>query len=661
MNTYLASAPRFADTALFRFLQHYGHADLDALQLCAREEPGRFWVEVEDALGLRWTRRYRQVCDLSAGPAWPRWFVDGELDLHDNLVGRTASTHPQRPALIWEGDDGSHRELSYAELDHAARRLATGLSRLGIVAGDRIAMYLPMVPETAALFLAAARLGAIVLPLFSGYGADAVASRLADSGARLLVCADGFMRRGRQVDMLAEARRAAAMTAPLAHLLVVPRLGTDLPPPDVSHWTESSWADLLANSDPASGPAAHPADTPLLILYTSGTTGRPKGVVHTHAGFPLKAAQDMLMAFDLNPADRLLWITDMGWMMGPWLVFGGLLRGATLVLFEGTPDYPHPRRIWELVAHHRLTHLGLSPTLVRLLMTSGDAGLPEPGQLDSLRIFGSTGEPWNDDPWHWLFEQVGGQRCPIINYSGGTEIGGGILACFAGLPQKPCGFTAPIPGMIADVVDAAGHSRHAGSPADEVGELVLRAPWPGMPQGFWRDDARYLDAYWSRFPGTWVHGDWARVDVDGHWFIQGRSDDTLKIAGKRVGPADYESALVTHPAVAEAVAIGVPDAVKGEAAHCFVTLVTPIDRDSRRWRKLETDLIAHLAARLGKALAPARIHQVSTLPRTRNGKILRRMVKAIWLDQPLGDTAALENPEALDALRQCRETFEADA
>ena len=649
----LARGTRFEDTALHGFLQAYGHADLAALHLCAADEPQRFWAEVEDALGICWSRRYRSVCDLSDGPMWPRWFVGGELDLFDNLVGRRSRDEPGCEALVWEGDDGEVRSLGYRELDLEARRLAAALAGIGVGHGDRIAMYLPMLPETAALFLAAARLGAIVLPLFSGYGADAVAGRLQDSEASVMVCADGYLRRGRPVDMLSEARKAAAAAPSLTHLLVVPRLGRPWAGPGEGRWREWDYRSLLAAHQPASGAAPHPADTPLMIVYTSGTTGRPKGVVHTHAGFPLKAAQDLLMAFDLKPRDRLSWVTDMGWMMGPWLVFGGLLRGATLMLFEGTPDHPAPDRLWQLVARHRLTHLGLSPTLVRLLMAAGDTGLPQPGQLDALRVFGSTGEPWNEGPWQWLFDTVGQGRCPIINYSGGTEIGGGILACFAGLPQKPCGFAGPIPGMQADVVDADGASLIGGSPG-EVGELVLRAPWPGMAHGFWRDPARYLESYWTRWPGTWVHGDWARVDADGHWFIEGRSDDTLKVAGKRVGPAEYESALVDHPLVAEAVAIGVPDPVKGEVASCFVTLARSGGEAGHDWAARERALIAHVAARLGKPLAPSRVLPVASLPRTRNGKILRRVVRAVWLDEAPGDLGSLENPAALEDLRACR-------
>ncbi|NLF53129.1 MAG: AMP-binding protein [Thauera phenolivorans] len=661
METCIGSGIRFEDTGLACFIRRYGYVDLAGLHAGAATAPARFWAEVAETLGLRWTRPYERVLDLSDGPAWAHWFVGGELDLHDNLVGRIAREDPDRPALLWEGDDGSVRQHGYAELDDEARRLAAGLASLGVARGDRVAIYLPMVPEAAIVLLACARLGAIAVPMFSGYGADAVATRLRDSGAKVLVCADACLRRGRRLDMLIEARRAAETSPALADLVVVARPGDARPALSGSRrWRETGYRDLIDASAPQAGAAPHAADVPLMILYTSGTTGRPKGVVHTHGGFTLKAAQDMLMAFDVKAGDRIGWITDMGWMMGPWLVFGGLLRGASLMLFEGTPDHPRPDRLWQLIERHRLTHLGLAPTLARLLMAEGEAALPGPGALASLRVFGSTGEPWNEAPWRWLFERVGEGRRPIINYSGGTEIGGGILACFPGLPQKPCGFAGPIPGMVADVVDAGGQSLHAaGAPAvsaaAEVGELVLRAPWPGMAAGFWQDEARYLDAYWSRLPGVWVHGDWARLDDDGHWFIQGRSDDTLKVAGKRVGPAEYESALVGHPLVREAVAIGVPDAVKGETAVCFVTTASGTP-SADAWAESERALRHHLAACLGKPLAPSRVHRAAALPRTRNGKILRRLVRAAYLGEPLGDLSSLEDPAAIDAIRACRES-----
>ncbi|MGD9520783.1 MAG: AMP-binding protein [Tepidiphilus sp.] len=647
----LATGTPFAQTWLSGFLRRYGCADLGELREAAAREPARFWGETAEALEIRWSQPYREVLDVSRGIMWPKWFVGGQWDFYDHLVGRRARELPEEDALLWEGDDGTVRSLSWREVDDEARRLASVLRGLGVEQGDRIGVFLPMLPETALVMLATVRLGAIAMPFFSGYGAEAVANRLNDGEAKVLVCADGFLRRGKAVPMLEEARAALERSPSVRHLLVVGRLDALRgAPPAGAHWQEHDYAALLAASPRHEEPAVFPAETPSMILYTSGTTGRPKGIVHTQIGFALKAAQDLAVAFDLEPRDRILWVTDMGWMMGPWLVYGGWMRGATIALFEGVPDHPDRRRLWSLVERHRLTHLGFAPTLARLLMAAGDDALPAPGMLETLRVFGSTGEPWNETPWRWLYETVG-ERCrPIINYSGGTEIGGGILSCFVGLPQKPCGFAGPIPGMVADVLDADGRSLL--DRPGEVGELVLRAPWPGMTRGFWRDDERYLATYWSRFPNVWVHGDWVAVDADGHWFIQGRSDDTLKVAGKRVGPAEYESALVAHPWVAEAVAIGVPDPLKGEVAVCFVTLRPTAA--PRPWVELERELIAHVAEVLGKALASKRIHRVSALPKTRNGKILRRLVRAAYLDQPLGDLSSLEDASAIEAIRSCR-------
>jgi acetyl-CoA synthetase len=364
-----------------------------------------------------------------------------------------------------------------------------------------------------------------------------------------------------------------------------------------------------------------------------------------HGGFPLKAAQDMAHGFDVGGGDTVFWFTDIGWMMGPWLIFGTLALGATMVLYEGTPDHPGPDRLWRMVADHKVTVLGVSPTLVRGLMGAGDAPL-EKHNLRSLRVLGGTGEPWNPDPFIWYFEKVGGGRIPVINYSGGTEISGGIVCGNVISPLRACSFAGPLPGMAADVVDDQGHSVRG-----QVGELVIRQPWPGMTRGFWNDRERYLATYWSRFPDVWVHGDWAYVDPrDGLWYILGRSDDTIKVAGKRLGPAEVESVLVGHTAVAEAAAVGVPDQLKGEALVCFVVL-----RPGRRGGpKLEAELKEMVAKALGKPLRPKAINFVSDLPRTRNAKILRRVVKAVYLGLEPGDLSALENPAALEAIGAAR-------
>jgi acetyl-CoA synthetase len=368
------------------------------------------------------------------------------------------------------------------------------------------------------------------------------------------------------------ADRALERLPQLQKVLVVNRLG------EAVAWQEGRdhwWHDLVANASTAFTTVRTAADDHCMILYTSGTTGRPKGAVHIHAGFPLKATHDMAYCFDVQRDDTVFWLTDMGWMMGPWLVCGGLTLGAAIVLLEGTPDYPGPDRLWKMVERHRITVLGLAPTAIRALMPSG-SGIVEATDRSSLRVLGSTGETWNPDPWWWYFSVVGDGACPIINYSGGTETSGGIVSGFTITPLKPCSFAGAVPGMVADVVDDAGEPVREG-----VGELIVREPWVGMTNGIWHDPDRYLETYWSRFPDVWVHGDYAEIDADGFWYIRGRSDDTLKVAGKRIGPAEVESAAVAHPLVREAAAIGVPDAKKGDVVVVFAIAVPGAEMDTR--------------------------------------------------------------------------------
>jgi len=383
-------------------------------------------------------------------------------------------------------------------------------------------------------------------------------------------------------------------------------------------------------------------ERPYMLIYTSGTTGTPKGAVHVHGGFPIKAAQDLAHTFDLRRGDALFWFTDLGWMMGPWAISGSLLLGARLVLYEGAPDFPGPDRLWDLAARHRVTHFGLSPTVVRALIPHG----PDPVRahdLSALRVLGSTGEPWDPESWWWFFREVGRGRAPIVNYSGGTEVSGGIVGCNLLVPIKPASFNGPCVGTAADVVAPDGTSLRG-----EVGELVIRAPQPGLTRGFWQDPNRYLDTYWSRLPGTWVHGDWAIIDGDGYWYIRGRSDDTLKIAGKRVGPAEVEAAATAHPSVVEAAAIGVPHEVKGEA----IVVVCTIARGETDDEALRAAISRRVVADLGKPLKPEAVVIVAALPKTRSGKIMRRVVRAAWLGLDPGDLSALDDPTTIEAIRR---------
>jgi acetyl-CoA synthetase len=634
------------DTRLGGFLARLAVPDLEALQARAETDPAWFWGAAAEDLALAWQRQPSQVLDSSQGVAWTRWWSGGAFNYAAAAVGPRAAARPQGAALSWEGEDGEVRRLTNAELEAEVQRAAAVLTRLGVAQGDRVGIFMPLLPETVVAVLALGSLGAIYTPIFSGYGAPAVASRLRDCQAKLLITADGTLRRGQPVWLKETAAEAAGQAPSVERLLVVRRLGGEQSDAGWREGRDLWWEEEMRR--PGRGPLSEAAqtdpETPYMIIYTSGTTGRPKGAVHVHGGFPIKGAQDLAHCFDLRPGDRLFWFTDLGWMMGPWAISGALLLGAELVLYEGAPDYPAPDRLWALVARHGVTHLGLSPTVIRALMAHGADPL-RGHDLSSLRVLGSTGEPWNPESWWWFFREVGGGRLPLINYSGGTEVSGGIVSCNLLTPIKPCSFGGPSVGTAADVLGPDG-----GSVRGIVGELAVRQPLPGMTRGFWNDPERYLETYWSRVPGTWVHGDWAMVDEDGYWFIQGRSDDTLKVAGKRVGPAEVESAAVTHRAVLEAAAVGIPHAVKGEAIVVFCVL-RPGQGDDEELRRSISDAVVE---QLGKALRPDAVHVVDQLPRTRSGKVMRRVARAAYLGHDPGDLSALENPLAIEAIRTSR-------
>jgi acetyl-CoA synthetase len=632
------------ESQLARFLRSTGEPSLEALQARAVLDPGWFWGAAAADLGIAWGRPPRAVLDASRGPAWARWWLGGELNYARAALEPRTALDPAGAAIAWEGEDGTTRLLGNAELVAAVDTAMRRLHAHGVRPGDRVAILLPMLVETVIAVLALGRLRAIYTPIFSGYGPPAIAARLVDCEASMLITADGFLRRGAWIGLKTVADAAAAAAPSVRRVLVVQRAAGAVSTP----WTDGRdawWHAPIPGEDdgppPDEGTATDP-ETPYMLIYTSGTTGRPKGAVHVHGGFPIKGAQDLAHQFDLGPGDCLFWFTDLGWMMGPWAISGALLRGARLVLYEGAPDAPGPDRLWSIVARHRVTHLGLSPTVIRTLMAHGEEPV-RAHDRSSLRVLGSTGEPWNPDPWWWYFRVVGEGRCPIVNYSGGTEVSGGIVSGNLVGPIKPASFSGPCVGTAADVVDETGRAVRG-----TVGELVIRAPMPGMTRGFWRDDeGRYESTYWSRFPGSWVHGDWASIDADGFWYIHGRSDDTLKIAGKRVGPAEVESAAVSHPSVLEAAAIGVPHEIKGEAVVVLVVL-RPGETDEPGLRAAIADRVA---AQLGKPLKPERVAAVPVLPKTRSGKVMRRAIRAAWLDLDPGDLSGLDDLRTLDPIR----------
>lgn len=636
------SAAYTSGSHLEKLMQSLGLPGYEELYKYSIENPGEFWRATLEQIGVEWFEPYREYVDLSRGVMWPSWFPGGKLNLAHNATSRHVKNgKAQQLALIWEGENGKVVRLTYRELERQVAQAAAAMKELGVGRGDRVGIFLPMLPETAVAFLAAARIGAISIPIFSGYGATATATRLADAGAKLLVTADGFLRRGRVVPMKPVADEAVKSAPSVEKVLVVKRVDGGYPMREGrDHW----WHELVGGQKPQAETAVMESMDPFMLIYTSGTTGRPKGTVHYHAGFPLKAAQDIAHLFDLRSGEVMFWFTDMGWMMGPWEILGSLILGATVFLYEGAPDYPGPDRLWEMVERHGVTHLGISPTLIRALIPFGEEQVKK-HDLSSLRVLGSTGEPWNPEPYQWFFENVGGDRCPIINYSGGTEVSGGILGCTVFKPIAEASFNTPAPGIKAAVLDDEGKPV-----VGQVGELAVLAPWPGMTKGFWNDPERYERTYWSRFKDVWIHGDWALVNEEGYWFILGRSDDTLKIAGKRVGPAELESAAIRHPAVQEAGAVGVPHEVKGEVPVLFVVLRPEFEKSD----ELAAEIAEKVAEVLGKPMKPAAVHFVSDLPKTRNAKVMRRLLKAAYLGESAGDTSALVNPEVLDEVRKLK-------
>jgi acetyl-CoA synthetase len=635
---WVPTAEALETSRVAAFTRELGFARFDELLAASVDDPAWFWDAAVRHLGLPFSAPHHTVVDDSAGIAWAKWFVGGRTNLARMCVDRWLTESPVRPAVEWHGEDGSRRTWTFGELHEEAEGLCAFLRERGVGAGDRVALLMPMVPEAVAAILAVAKLGAVSVPLFSGFGVDAVRARLEDASVAAIVTADGTLRRGGRVAMARTALDAADQVPSVHTVVVTARLGG-------LNEAARPGLDVVSWPGPLSGPSTTvdvPTDHPLLLAYTSGTTARPKGAVHVHGGLPVKVAAEGAFQHDLGPSDTLLWFSDMGWIMGPYQITAALANGATLCLVEGAPDHPGPDRLWRIVAESGVTVLGLSPTLVRALMPHGEA-MVRRHDLSSLRILGSTGEPWNETPWQWYFDVVGGRRCPIINMSGGTEVGGALLSPHPVQCIRPGSLVGPALGIAVDVFDAGGRPVR-----DQVGELVCTKPWPGMTQGLHGDPQRYLETYWSRWPDTWVQGDLASV-ADGYWYLHGRSDDTIMIAGKRLGPIEPESALVSHPAVVEAAAVGIPDDLKGESLQVFVVLR---DGALAGTPELAVELRELVASMLGSSFRPSSVVFVDQLPKTRSGKVMRRLVRAAALGSELGDLASLDDPAALEAVQR---------
>ncbi len=628
------SGDYLTQTNILRFMKKNGIKTEAELRQKASDDIEWFWDSALNDLGVKWQKPYSKI--LEGSLPFATWFVDGQINITDNCLDRHQATKiKNKVAFIWEGDCGATKKITYGELYDLVNRFAGGLQSLGIQKGDCVALYMPMIPEMVVAFFAILKLGAIIVPIFSGFGPEPAAIRLDDAKVKVLITSDYGLRRGKEVATKAQADLAVKDAPSVKHIVVVKRLFKEIP------WTEGRdvWFDDLLKSPPTQTQILQAEDRSI-IIYTSGTTGKPKGCVHTHAGALAQIAKEVTYYMDCKPEDVFFWVSDIGWMMGPWEIIGATFNGATFVIFEGAPDYPAPNRLWDMVERHKVSILGTSPTAIRLLKKASLENITK-HDLSSLRILGSTGESWDPDSYQWFFDHVGQKRCPIINISGGTEIIGCHLSPLPISKLKPCTLGGPGLGMDVDVFNEEGKSVRG-----EVGYLVCKKPAPSMTKGFLNDQQRYLDTYFSKWPSIWNHGDWAVVDEDGFWFLRGRADDVIKVSGHRTGPGEIESALMSHPTVAECAAIGVPHAIKGEAIVCFVVLKD----GASNIESVRQELKQSVGQKLGKTLTPDEIKFVKALPKTRSAKIVRGAIKKKFLGQPLGDISSVENLDALEGI-----------
>lgn len=645
-DTWMPTPEYLENSSLAALIHKLGAADYDAFLKLALEQPERYWRATLDHLGVEFDPPYQQFCDVSEGLPWARFFVGAGFNFAAACIKPPAGA-ADRLALSWEDESGSSGALSYAELASRTRRFADGLLKLGIQPGDRVGFLFPNTAEAIISLLAIGYIGAVSVPLYSGYGEDAVARRLLDAEASCLITADGFLRRGRYVSLAAMAGAVRERVPGLKSVVIVHTPGRAAPAfvHDDWHAVERSGSDSLA-------PHPTAANDPFMVIYTSGTTGRPKGAVHVHGGFPLRVAQDVAYMFDFKPGDRYFWMSDMGWMTGPFSMCGVLLNKGTLVLYDGSPDVPDIGRLRAVADRHGVTHFGSSPTAVRSMAANETVALA--AKAPALRLMMSGGEVMDAEAHHWFFQKFGGGRLPIINYTGGTEVSGAILTNVVLRPIVPSRFNSVTPGVPGRVVDQNSGEPIIGAP----GELAIAGPFVGKTQGFWQDTERYLETYWSRFPGLWVHGDLAIVEADGQHLLIGRSDDVMKISGKRVGPSEVEGIVADGQSVVEAVVFSVPDARAGEAMVVLVVAGAAVADPS----VLEAQIAAQLRAKMGPAFKPRAVVVTPRLAKTRNGKLVRRLAKQAWLGEKAGDLTAIEDPSVFDEMTQaCRRYQQASA
>lgn len=636
-NVWVPTSDDLADAHLTALLGRFGLTDYDALYRFSLDHETEYWIGVLDFLKVAWSRPPESYVDLSRGPEFPRWFPGGELNWVDTILAWSADPiAASRTAVVAERENGAVSRVTFADLATQVCAFAAGLVQHGVRRGDRIGLLCENGLEATVSLLAIAYIGAIVVPLFSGFGPDAVASRLLACEARGLIASTGFDRRGGRVEVGATVREAR-LSLPSMDLLIWKAGAGEAVPDDGVAWS----AVMAAAARPLSSARMSP-DDPFMVIYTSGTTGQPKGAVHTHGGFPIKIAHDAAVHLDLGPGDIFCWPADMGWIAGALVLAAALMRGATLVCYDGAPDFPDWSRVGRLVARHRITHLGSAPTLIRGL--AANAAISTAADLSTIELMVTAGEVIDPEHFCWFQRAFGGARRPLINYTGGTEASGAILSSVVARPIRPAGFNSASPGVRAAVVDANGRPV-----TDMIGELAILGPFVGMTRSFWQDDRRYIETYWRTVPGMWIHGDLAMRTSAGDFFMLGRSDDTLKVAGKRLGPAEVEEVLLELPDVAEAAAIGVEDPVKG---HKLVVFIVAAPGSSDAATALSDTVCRQVERRLGRPFRPSAVHAVRLLPKTRSSKVMRRLIRAAYCGLPLGDISALDNPAALDEIRR---------
>ncbi|GAA0502371.1 acetate--CoA ligase [Microbacterium aurantiacum] len=628
--------------------QAVGSADLYAR---AAEDREGFWAD--QARELHWHTPFTEVLDWST-PPFARWFGDGELNVAYNCLDRHVEAgHGDRVALLWEGEPGDERAITYSELTAEVSRLANVLEGLGVGEGDRVAIYLPMIPEAVAAMLAVARIGAIHSVVFGGFSADSLRSRIDDAGAKVVITADGGYRKGKvsalkpAVDLALADRNGSGVQESVEHVIVVRRGGNDV------DWVEGRdlwWHDVVPAASPAHTARAFPAETPLFILYTSGTTGKPKGILHTSGGYLTQAAFTNRVVHDIHPETDVYWCTaDVGWITGhTYVTYGPLANGATQVLYEGTPDAPHPGRWWEIIQKYGVTVFYTAPTAIRSFMKIGRQ-VPQGFDLSSLRVLGSVGEPINPEAWVWYRDIIGAERTPIVDTWWQTETGAMMISALPGVTEtKPGAAQVALPGIAIDVVDDAGE--HVGT--GNGGLLVVTEPWPSMLRGIWGDPERFVETYWEKFAdrGFYFAGDGARLDEDGDIWLLGRVDDVMNVSGHRLSTAEIESALVAHEATAEAAVVGASDETTGQAVVAFVILKQSyLDRHSAEG--LATTLRAWVGEQIGPIARPRDIYIVGELPKTRSGKIMRRLLRDVAEGREVGDTTTLADTMVMSTIQ----------